>query len=74
MKGLAWLALIVAIVALILGWVAYNRTGVDLEERIESAVEEAISEARMELEGGDAMMEEGVMMEDEGDTMMEDAE
>lgn len=53
MKGLAWTALIVAIVALILGWVAYNRTGEDLEQQIQDAVAEALEETRDAVENID---------------------
>lgn len=37
---LSWLAIILSILALILAWVAYNRTGTDLEDRIQQEVRE----------------------------------
>ena len=37
-SAVAWIALIVAILALILGWIAYNRTGEDLENQIQTQV------------------------------------
>jgi len=46
--AVAWIALIAAILALILAWVAYNRTGVDLEEQIQMEVEEAVDEVNLE--------------------------
>lgn len=39
---LAWIAVIVAALALILAWVAFNRTGQDLEDRIQESVQEAV--------------------------------
>lgn len=73
MKGLAWLALIVAIIALILGWVAFNRSGQDLEALVEQEVQEAMNEFEMEVEdAGDAIEEETDELE--GDAMMEDTE
>ena len=43
-NGVAWTALVVAIVALILAWSAYNRAGVDLEDQAAAAVDEAAEE------------------------------
>ena len=40
-SGVAWLALIVAALALVLAWTAFNRAGVDLEEMVAQEVEEA---------------------------------
>ena len=36
----AWLALVLAIIALWLGWTAYNRTGGDLEQRIQRGLQQ----------------------------------
>lgn len=44
-SGVAWLALIIAIVSLSLAWVAYNRSGADLEEQIKREVNQAITKA-----------------------------
>lgn len=41
-NALAWLALIVGILALILAWSAYNRAGADLEDQAENEIEEVI--------------------------------
>lgn len=46
---ISWIALIVAILALIVGWIAYNRTGVDLETQIQREVNQAAGEANQEL-------------------------
>lgn len=43
-KALAGVALVIAVVALILSWVAFNRTGTDLNERIETEVNQAVQE------------------------------
>lgn len=42
--GVAWLALFIAIVALIVAWLAYNRSGEDLENRIQNQVEQSVQE------------------------------
>lgn len=49
-SGTAIFALIIAIIALIIGWVAYNRTGEDLTEVIEREVQEEFADAREEYE------------------------
>jgi membrane protein implicated in regulation of membrane protease activity len=53
MKTVAWLALVIAVIALILGWVAYNRTGENLEQQIQDAVAEALEETRDAVESID---------------------
>lgn len=45
---ISWLALIVAILALLIGWRAYNRTGTNLEDRIQRGVERGINAAQQE--------------------------
>lgn len=47
---IAWIALTVSIVALILGWVAFNRSGTDVEVVIQERVDEATVELRLEYE------------------------
>lgn len=42
-SGLAFLALLVAIVALVVAWLAYNRAGEDLENQASDAVTEVIN-------------------------------
>lgn len=42
---ISWLALAIAVLALVLGWTAYNRAGGDLEEQIRREVQKAILEA-----------------------------
>ena len=56
-KGIAWLALVVGIVALILSWVAYNRSGVDLEDQIEAAIEAAMEEVAEEVDQAEDAIE-----------------
>lgn len=46
----AWTALVLAIIAIILAWVAFNRSGADLEEVIQREVEEATAEIRVNYE------------------------
>lgn len=44
-SGVAWLALIIAVISLSLAWIAYNRSGVDLEEQVKREVEQAVTKA-----------------------------
>lgn len=49
----SWLALILAIAALTLAWLAYNRAGADLEDRIRQQVEQstpAVQEEAQDLQ------------------------
>ena len=39
----AWIALMVAVIALILAWMAYDRTGANLEQQIRTQVEESVN-------------------------------
>jgi hypothetical protein len=43
-NGVAWTALIVALLALILGWTAFNRAGADIGDIVEQEVREATQE------------------------------
>lgn len=43
-NGIAWLALVVAVLALVLGWSAFNRSGVDVEDVVERQVRESAAE------------------------------
>ncbi|OYW42824.1 hypothetical protein B7Z28_01210 [Candidatus Saccharibacteria bacterium 32-45-3] len=38
----AWIALIAALLALALAWAAFNRTGQDLEDKIQQSVQESV--------------------------------
>lgn len=37
----AWIALLVALIALVLSWTAFNRSGVDVEQLVQEQVSEA---------------------------------
>lgn len=41
-----WIALIVAVAALVLAWMAYDRTGANLEQEIRTQVQEGINSAQ----------------------------
>lgn len=41
---IAWIALIISILAVILAWTAFNRAGADLEEIVQMEVEQAVME------------------------------
>lgn len=43
-SAVAWLALVLAILALIIGWMAYNRAGEDLEDQAGQAIEQTVDE------------------------------
>lgn len=49
---LAWIALIAALIALWLAWVAYDRTGTDLDERIQQEVRQGVQGAENVLDAG----------------------
>lgn len=42
----AWLGIIIAIVALVLAWLAYNHTGEDLEAKIQRDINQAVNQGR----------------------------
>ncbi len=53
-RGIAWVALLVATIALLLAWVSYNRTAEQaLEETIKEKVQEAVEqiESRVRRDG-----------------------
>lgn len=41
-KGVAWIALVISIIALIFAWIAFNETGPNLDDRVESEVERVL--------------------------------
>ena len=49
-ESVAWVALAVAIVALLVGWAAYNRSGQDVAEVVREQVEEATAELQLNYE------------------------
>lgn len=49
-NAVAWLALIIAVVALVLGWMAFNRTGVNVEELVQQQVRDATAELETEYQ------------------------
>ena len=73
-SGVAWTALVVAILALILAWSAYNRAGVDLEDQAAAVAEEAAEETANALdEAEDELDEEFVDENEPGDEVETDA-
>lgn len=58
-SAIAWLALIVSIISLILAWTAFNRSGTDLEQ----IIEEEVGQARMEIEAEYQQTEDEVRQE-----------
>lgn len=52
-SAVAWTALVIAILALIIAWLAYNRAGRDLEDTLGNTIESTVQE-------GVDTMEEGV--------------
>jgi len=58
-NGLVWTTLVIAIIALILAWVAYNRTGVNIEEQVQAEINEAFAELNIELDTLERQIREG---------------
>ena len=59
-SALGWITLIIAVLALVLAWSAYNRAGVDLEDQIEAQADEATRDATGDaLEGGADALDRG---------------
>lgn len=54
-SAVAVIALILSIVAIILAWAAYNRSGADLEDQIQQRVDIAVEET---VEGFDNLQQE----------------
>lgn len=67
-SAVAWIALIVAILALVLGWIAYNRTGEDLENQIQTRVTEALNAAENAAQDAEKAVDAGPDGVDEDDT------
>jgi hypothetical protein len=54
-SGVAWTALILAIISLIVAWMAYNRSGKDLEDSVSDTVENTTQQTENATqEAGDA--------------------
>jgi len=64
----AWIALIVGIIALIIAWMAYNRAGVDLEQQIQTQVEESMRAAEDATQDASDAIDAGPDGVDEDDT------
>ena len=52
------IALIVALIALVLGWMAFNRTGADLESAVRQQVEEATADINANIDANISNFEE----------------
>lgn len=67
---LAVIALIIASLALVLAWVAYNRTGSDLEDRIQRQVNQSTQQleesTQQGLQGAEEAIEQGAQEAEEG--------
>ncbi len=64
----AWLALLLALLALSLAWMAYNRTGEDLERRIQEGITNATQSVERGAEQTTDAVDSGVNGVDEDDT------
>ena len=67
-SAVAWIALIIAIIALVLGWIAYNRTGEDLENQIRTQVEQGLNTAEEATQDATNAIDAGPDGVDEDDT------
>lgn len=57
---LAVIALIVSVIALGLSWIAYNRTGEDLEQKIQEQVNQTVTPLEQGIQEGAQDLEQGV--------------
>lgn len=64
----AWIALIIAVIALAISWVAYNRTGADLEDQIRTQVEQSLNAAEDATQEASDAIDAGPDGVDEDDT------
>lgn len=67
-SAIAWIALIVAVVALVLAWIAYNRTGTDLEQQIQTQVQQGLNAAEDATQDASNAIDAGPDGVDEDDT------
>lgn len=67
-SAVAWIALIVAIAALALAWMAYDRTGANLETQIRTQVDESINAAEDATQDAGDAIDAGPDGIDEDDT------
>ena len=58
-SGIAWMAFLVAVIALVIAWMAYNRTGTDLENRIAEQVQNATDSAENAIDNGPDGVDDG---------------
>lgn len=49
-KSIAWIAFVVALAALVLAWLAFNRSNTDIQQVVDQEVEEATVDLRAEIE------------------------
>jgi len=70
-SGVAWTALVVAILALILAWSAYNRAGVDLEDQAAAVAEDAAEEVEDAAQNAARELDEEFVDEDEPGDVVE---
>lgn len=63
-----WIALVVAIIALVLAWMAYDRTGANLEEQIRTQVQQGIDAADKAADDASDAIDAGPDGVDEDDT------
>lgn len=71
-----WIALILAVIALILAWVAFNRSGADIEAIIQEEAEQRAEELRAEFEALEAEFRANTAseLEDAADDVATDTE
>ncbi len=73
-SAVAWVALVVASLALILAWMAYNRTGADLEQQIRTQVQEGLNTAQDAANDAGDAIDAGPDGVDEDDTDVQQAQ
>ena len=67
-SAVAWIALIISIIALSLAWMAYDRTGADLDQQIQTQVQESVNAAENATQDAAEAIDAGPDGVDEDDT------
>lgn len=67
-SAIGWIALIVSLIALVLAWMAYDRTGANLEQQIRTQVQEGVNAAEDATDRASDAIDAGPDGIDEDDT------
>ena len=59
-SAVAWLALIIGTAALVIAWLAYNRSGKDLEDSVKDTANTVIDQSGQEAQNASDAIERGI--------------